>query len=135
MGRVKAEILQRFDIKTQLYAAELNFAVIVENSNLNRFYKPLPRFPYSYRDISFALNKTVSYAQISALIRSKGGFLVEDIELLSEYHGEQIPQGERALAVRIIYRSKERTLTEEEVNSADNAIRQSLTKVFNAALR
>lgn len=135
MGKVKSDILEAFDIKTELYAAEFNFRTIIENSNLNRFYKPLPRFPYSYRDISFAIENNISYKEIRGLIKNTGGFLVENIELLSEYRGEHIPKGQRALAVRVTYRSKEKTLTEEEVNAADSAIRRNLTETFAATLR
>lgn len=135
MGRIKPEAQGVFDIKGEVYAAELNFKTVAESSNLIRFYHPLPRFPHSYRDISFAIDNRISYKQITELIRSTGGVLVEDIELLSEYHGQQIPKGHRGLATRIIYRSRERTLTEEEVNAADQSVRKNLTKNFNAILR
>ncbi|MFH1867854.1 MAG: phenylalanine--tRNA ligase subunit beta, partial [Candidatus Omnitrophota bacterium] len=135
LGKIKPGILEKFDIKTELYAAELNFSAIIENSNLNRFYSALPRFPFSYRDISFAIDNKISYKEIAGLVKSTGGLFIEEIELLSEYRGEHIPKGRRALAVRVVYRSKEKTLTEEEVNAADSAIRQNLTKIFAASLR
>lgn len=135
IGRIRPEVLKGFDIKTELYAAELNFKKIVEASSLSRLYRPLPRFPFSYRDISFAIERGVSYKEITSLIKSAGGLLVEDIELLSEYRGEQIQKGHRGLAIRIVYRSKEKTLTEEEVNKIDGALRENLTKNFKAILR
>ena len=135
IGRVKTEIAQAFDIKEKLFVAELNFNTLAAFSNLNRFYRPLPRFPYSYRDISFGIDEKIPYKDIINLVRSRGGPLVERIELLSEYHGEQIQKGRRGLAVRVIYQSKDRTLTEEEVNKLDTEIREKITKALGAAIR
>jgi len=135
MGRVRPEILEGFDIKAPLYCAELNFKTIADSANLSRFYKPLPRFPYSYRDVSFALDEKIAYKEIYDLIKSNGGLFVEDIELLSEYRGKDIPKGQRALAFRIVFRSQDRTLKEEEINSADQSVRDALTKDLSATLR
>lgn len=135
MGRIKPEILQRFDIKGDVYTAELNFKTMETLSNLSRYYKSLPRFPFSYRDISFAVSKSISYKDIAALVKNAGAGLIEDIECLSEYRGEDIPEKQRGLAVRVIYRSREKTLTEEEINTADTTIRKKLTENFKATLR
>jgi phenylalanyl-tRNA synthetase beta chain len=135
LGRVKPEILKAFDIPNEAYAAELNFKVIIDSSSLSRFYKALPRFPYSYRDISFAIDKSVTYKEITDLVRNTGGIIIEDIELLSEYRGEHIAKDQRGLAIRVIFRSKEKTLTEEEIDRIDTAVRENLVKNFNAALR
>jgi phenylalanyl-tRNA synthetase beta chain len=135
VGEIKPDILKAFDIPGGIYATELNFKLILESSNLNRFYKTLPRFPYSYRDISFAANKAITYKEITDLIKGTGGALIEDIELLSEYFGEQITKDQRALAIRVIYRSKEKTLAEEEISRIDTAIREGLIKNFSAVLR
>ena len=135
IGKVKQHIAEAFDIKTYIYAAEFNFAKMVESSNINRFYSPVPRFPYSYRDISFAADIGVTYKEIEDSIRATGTSLVDKIELLSEYRGRQIPEGQRALAVRVIYQSRDRTLTEEEVNRLDQSIRAELTRNFKVTLR
>jgi len=135
IGKVKTDVLGRFDIKGDLYAAEINFKTIEGLSNLSRFYKPLPRFPFSYRDISFSVNKSISYKEITGLIKGTGSGMIEEIECLSEYHGKEIPKMQRGLAIRIIYRLKEKTLTEEEINRVDTDIRSKLTDTFNVTLR
>jgi phenylalanyl-tRNA synthetase beta chain len=135
MGRIRPELLKDFDIKSDLFAAELNFKTITASSTLDRSYTPLPRFPFSYRDISFAVDDGMSYKDISGLIRKTGGALIERIELLSEYRGEHIPENQRGLAFRIICRAKDRTLTEDEINKLDNDIRGNLARTFKVTLR
>ena len=135
MGRIKPEILKDFDIKGDLYAAEFNFSSMMSSANLKRYYRELPRFPFSYRDISFAIDSSITYKEIEALIRQTGGAIVESVECLSEYTGEQILASQRGLVIRVIYRSKMTTLTEEEISSVDAAIRDNLTKKLEATLR
>jgi len=135
MGRLKDNITAVFGITGSLFVAEIDFRQLVLSAHPERYYKPLPRFPYAYRDVSFAIGVLVEYKEIEALIKRVGGNLVEEIELLSEYRGKQIEAGKRSLAIRVIFRSKDKTLTEEEIGSADAAIRSGIEKTFNAVLR
>ena len=135
MGRLKDNIAAAFGITGSLFVAEINFRQLALSAHPERYYKSLPRFPYAYRDISFAIGALVEYKEIEALIKRIGSRLVEEIELLSEYRGEQIEKGKRSLAIRVIFRSKDKTLTEEEISSADAAIRSGIEKTFNAVLR
>jgi phenylalanyl-tRNA synthetase beta chain len=135
IGRVNEETLHSFDISGRLFIVELNFNMLAASSNLKRYYKPLPRFPYSYRDVSFSIDPSVPYSELTTFFRQTGGAQLEKVKLLSEYRGEQIERGRRALAIRMIFRSKEKTLTEEEIDVADTAIREGLKEKFNAILR
>ena len=134
-GRIDEKTLHSFDIKGELFVAELNFNMLAESSSLERYYRPLPRFPYSYRDVSFSIDSSVPYSGLVSFLKQTGGTRLEKIKLLSEYRGEQIEKGHRALAIRMIFRAKEKTLTEEEIDITDTAIREGLKKKFNAALR
>jgi len=135
IGRVNEKTLHSFDISGQLFIAELNFNMLAGCSNLRRYYKPLPRFPYSYRDVSFSIDSSIPYSKLVSFFRQAGGAQLEKVELLSEYRGKQIEKRHRALAIRVIFRSKKKTLTEEEVDTADTAIREGLKEKFNAILR
>ena len=135
MGRLKDNIAAAFGITGSLFVAEINFRQLALSAYPERYYKSLPRFPYAYRDISFAIGALVEYKEIEALIKRISSHLVEEIVLLSEYRGEQIEKGKRSLAIRVIFRSKDKTLTEEEISSADAAIRSGIEKTFNAVLR
>jgi phenylalanyl-tRNA synthetase beta chain len=135
MGKLKRNILDAYGITGALFASELNLRQVIQLSNLRRNYSPLPRFPYAYRDISFSVSCEVEYAQIEALIRKTAGHIIETIELLSEYRGKQIEQDQRGLAIRVVFRSKEKTLTEDELSASDTAIREALAKTLSVVFR
>jgi phenylalanyl-tRNA synthetase beta chain len=135
MGRLKNELACDFNIAGSLFAAEVNFTQLVLSAHPQRCYKPLPRFPYTYRDISFAVDTRIEYKEIESLIKRTGGRLVEEVELLSQYHGKQIEEGKKSLAIRVIFRCKDKTMSEEEIAVVDAAVRKGLEKTFNAILR
>jgi len=134
-GRLRGNIARAYGITGAVYAGEINFDQVCALAQPRRGYKPLPRFPYACRDISFAVSTSVEYQQIAALARRIGGPIVENIELLNEYRGKQIEQGYRGLAIRIVFRSREKTLKEEEINSADASIRTGIKASFGVILR
>jgi phenylalanyl-tRNA synthetase beta chain len=57
------------------------------------------------------------------------------VNIFDVYTGEQVPKGQKSLACRIIYRSLERTLTDEEVNGIQQKILDRLAKELGATLR
>ncbi|MDP8293139.1 MAG: hypothetical protein P9M04_04930 [Candidatus Orphnella occulta] len=77
----------------------------------------------------------MSYSELTGFFKKTGGAQLKEIKLLSEYHGKEIDKRHKALAIRMIFSSKEKTLTEEEIDIADTAIREGLKEKFNAALR
>jgi phenylalanyl-tRNA synthetase beta chain len=135
MGSVKRTVVDASHITGTVFAAELKLHELARHASLQRYYQPLPRFPYAYRDISFAVDRSIEYKAITDQIMRSGGAIVENIELLSEYTGKQIQPGCRGLAVRIIFRAKDKTLTEDEINTSDLAIRTALSETFDAILR
>ena len=68
------------------------------------------------------------------MIRKKGGALVESYELFDVYEGAQIQEGYKSLAYKIVFRAKDRTLTDEEVTNAMNKIITTLEEM-GASLR
>jgi phenylalanyl-tRNA synthetase beta chain len=64
-----------------------------------------------------------------------GGAIVEAVDLLDVYTGPQVGGGERSLALSLVFRSPERTLTDEEVNGVLDSIRNTLASAFGARFR
>jgi phenylalanyl-tRNA synthetase beta chain len=59
---------------------------------------------------------------VEALIRIRGGGLLEGVELFDLYRGEGVEQGTRSLAYRLRFRSPDRTLKDKQVDKAVSGI-------------
>jgi phenylalanyl-tRNA synthetase beta chain len=60
---------------------------------------------------------------------------LEKIEIFDIYRGENIESGKKSLAYTMVFRAKNRTLMEEEVNDKYEKILKRVESVFNAKLR
>ena len=60
---------------------------------------------------------------------------MHDVSFLEQYLGDKIPEGRRGLVFSLTYQSPHRTLTDEEVNKAQQRICQSLAEDLGAVLR
>ncbi|AFY48240.1 phenylalanyl-tRNA synthetase, beta subunit [Nostoc sp. PCC 7524] len=92
-------------------------------------------YPASDRDIAFFSPVKVSVAELEKAITQAGKGLLESVELFDEYRGENVPQGQRSLAFRLVYRASDRTLTDTEVEPVHNKVREALVEKFGVNLR
>ncbi|MPN11734.1 Phenylalanine--tRNA ligase beta subunit [bioreactor metagenome] len=81
------------------------------------------------------VEEEVTAGQIEEIIRNKGGRLVDEVKLFDIYRGSQIEEGYKSMAYSIVYRSDEKTLTEEDITKVHNKILNSLTNQVGAVLR
>ena len=72
---------------------------------------------------------------MAAKIEAITKHLVERVELFDVYQGEQVPPGMRSLAFKLVYRSKERTLTDAEVNQLQTELLATLNNAYGATVR
>ncbi|WFA09878.1 phenylalanine--tRNA ligase subunit beta [Tissierella sp. Yu-01] len=135
VGEIHPDVLENYDIKTRLYSAQLDFDKVVELTNLDIKYKPLPKYPAMIRDIAIVVKEDVLVGDIEKIILKHGGGLIERLELFDIYRGSQIDEGLKSVAYSIVYRSYDRTLTDEEVNKIQELIIKDLENSIDAKLR
>ena len=104
--------------------------------DINSQYKEVSKFPMTYRDISFLIDKSTSLNNYYEIIRDCAGNLVEAVETLDKYENEEkFGKDKISYTFRITYRSPERTLTNEEINIIQNKIRVRTAQDLQAVLR
>jgi phenylalanyl-tRNA synthetase beta chain len=67
-------------------------------------------------------------------IAQLGQELIQDVEIFDVYKGSPIPKGKKSMALRFIYQSFERNITDSEVNSIHETVTHNVLKQFNAQL-
>ena len=95
----------------------------------------LPRFPESTRDIACLVSDDYSNADVVKAIQSVKINIFESVELFDLYHGEQVPEGKKSMAYRIVYRSLDKTLTDKEVDAAHLKIINELIEKLGVEIR
>ncbi len=135
IGEIHPDVLDNFGMKERVYVAELNFELMVLASNLERKYTPLPKYPSVSRDIALVLDEDIMVKEIEKIIMENSKNLVSAIKLFDVYKGGQIEKGKKSVAYSIIYRSHDKTLTDEDVSKVHDKIVEKLKENLNATLR
>ena len=135
IGEVYVDVCENYDIKSKVYMGELNFDAIMDLTNFERKYKPLPKFPSTSRDIAIVVEEDILVGDVKKLILKHGKGLIEDIQLFDIYRGDQIQENMKSMALSIDYRSYEKTLKDEEVEEIQSLIVKDLEDTFDAKLR
>ncbi|SHH24330.1 phenylalanine--tRNA ligase subunit beta [Tepidibacter thalassicus] len=134
-GEIHPDVLENYDINTRVYAAEIDFELLFTFARNNKTYKPLPKYPAITRDIALLVKDDVYVKEIEDVIKQNSKGLVESFKLFDVYKGEQIEEGYKSVAYSIVYRSIEKTLTDDEVNEVHDNIVRELKEKINANLR
>jgi len=104
--------------------------------NLDSRYKEVSKFPMTFRDISFIIDKNINLKNYYEIVRDYAGDLVEEVKLLDKYEDkEKFGEDKISYTFRINYRSPERTLTNEEINKIQEKIREKTKQELKAILR
>ncbi len=97
--------------------------------------RPLPAFPAVDRDLAVVVPDEIPGGRVLDLVRKTAGGLLEDAEVFDLYRGEEIPGGSRSIAIRMRFRSRERTLTDPEVDQVVTRITTRLEEEKGVTLR
>ncbi|HEY8363850.1 MAG TPA: phenylalanine--tRNA ligase subunit beta [Tissierellaceae bacterium] len=135
LGEVHIDVLENYDMKKRAYVAQIDFNELVKLANLERKYKPLPKYPSVVRDLAIVVKDDVLVGDMEKIISKHGKGLIEGIELFDVYKGAPIPEGMKSVAFSITFRSYDRTLRDEEINEILEAIIKDLESTFDAKLR
>lgn len=134
-GELHPNVIENYNLGQRVYVAEINIDTVFENLNLTKSYNPLPKYPSTSRDIALIVKDEVFVKQIEDIIKANGEDLVESYKLFDVYKGAQIEEGHKSIAYSITYRSKDKTLTDEDVAKVHEKILSELSEKLNANLR
>lgn len=95
-------------------------------------------FPGTHREINAVIERTRAASDVVDAVKAfpeAANELVESVKLVSVYEGVGVPDGHKAVLVRVSFRSSDRTPTDVEINTLQDGIRQSLAAVPGVALK
>ena len=135
VGELHPTVAKNYGIGARVYLAVLDMSLLQEAAHLVRPYKPLPKFPAVSRDISMLVPESVPVGNIEAVIRQRGGKLLESMRLFDVYQGGQIEKGRKSVSFSLTFRAADKTLTDPEVQAVMKKILNGLETGFGAILR
>ena len=135
-GVVTAQLRKKFDIESEVYFAELQWDLLMnESARSNVRFKELSKFPTVSRDFALLIDQSVTFAQIEQIARKADRKLLKDVVLFDVYEGDNLPEGKKSYAVNFILGDDTKTLKDKQIDAVMNKIRHNLEKQLGATLR
>ncbi|MFA4987343.1 MAG: phenylalanine--tRNA ligase subunit beta [Candidatus Brocadiia bacterium] len=138
-GTASEDVASAIGLKFLPVVAEVNLDLLYALPDRGlRFFdnSRIPKFPSVDRDFAFVVNESETWARVYEVISGASkGSPVEDIQFFDLYRGKQVPAGKKSIALRVVFRAPDHTLTEDEVSPASAAIVEAMTMHFGASLR
>jgi phenylalanyl-tRNA synthetase beta chain len=128
-------VQQNFEIEKPVYAFELDFEKLVKYSSQKYSIIAPSRFPDSTRDIALLVPDEMPADRILECIKVVKAQEIEQVEIFDVYRGTGIQEGFKSIAIRIRYRSYERTLTDDEISGIHTKVITALMNKLNVSIR
>ena len=137
-GLLARAVAQRFKLRQDVYAAELELEPLLEaiaKHSASLQYAPLARFPAVQRDFSLVLADATTFATVEETVRALAIPELRRVEAADLFRGGQIPVGKYSLLLRVTLQSEQATLTEAQLTDVSGRIASALAEKLGATLR
>jgi len=134
IGEVHPEVRSAFEIGQNTYIFELNIDRLLPLIPEAKTYRPLPKYPAVSRDLTLIIDAQVEAGEILHRMERREEPLVERVFIFDVFQGEPIESGKKSVSLRIVYRSPDRTLEDEEINRLHQSLTSGLIQEFKASL-
>ena len=132
-GELHPAVISALELPKRTVAMELDLTAIPAAPVVQGVR--LSSFPPALIDVALVLDRAVPAAEVEAALAEGAGELLESVALFDVYESDQLGEGKRSLAYKLIFRAPDRTLTSEEALAARDAAVASVAAKFGATLR
>lgn len=136
-GQVHPILGKKENVPLDIFLFEYNLAniqMIFQNLNIS-LYKSYSNYPKITKDLSFFIDKTISYNEIEKTLLTSGINHLIDIKLLDQYQGKSIPVNCISLCIQLIFQSSQKTLLNKEVDDSVIKLELLLKDKYNVIVR
>jgi phenylalanyl-tRNA synthetase beta chain len=137
-GQLARRVAERLKLRQDVFLGELRLEPVyaaIRDLKDSRRYEPLPRFPVVERDFSLLLADGAHFSDLKKTIGSLKIGEIASIEATDLFRGKNVPAGKYSLLVRVLFQSREATLTDAQVTDFSGRIVAALEQQLGAQLR
>ncbi len=135
IGEVHPLVCENYDLPRGVCAALISTEALLSAVKTERGYIPLPIYPAMERDLALICDKSVEVGKLLADIRSYAGKSLESASVFDVYCGKGVEEGKKSVAVRLVFRLADKTLTDEDADAGVKKILKKLDKEQGIVLR
>jgi len=129
LGELHPLVLREWELDGPVAGFELDVDRLLDLAPQASTYSDVTSFPAVLQDIAVIVPEDVPAGRLAEVVRAGGGELLASLRVFDLYHGEQVGEGNKSLALRLEFRAPDRTLTDGEVAARRAAIERELESI------
>jgi phenylalanyl-tRNA synthetase beta chain len=114
---------------------ELDLEALLEELPGTAHYVDVTTYPALKQDLAFALDDSVPAGDLVETVREAAGPELGDVRVFDVYRGDQVGPGRKSVALRLSFRSPERTLSDEDAAALRARIVAEVERRLGGSLR
>jgi len=134
-GALHPRTIAALDLAGPAVGFEIFLDAIPDPKRRRRASPELPPFMPVRRDFAFLVPAAVAAEALLRAARGAERNLITGVSLFDLYEGDKLPEGQKSLAIEVVFQPKERTLTDAEIEAACQKLIAAVTKATGAVLR
>ena len=136
MGVVSPIVRKKFDIKQEVYFAEIDFDQLIKMTKKSKVqFKELSKFPEVKRDLALLVDKSVSFSTLRSIAFGAEKKVLKSVSLFDVYEGDKLPEGKKSYALSFILEDRNQTLTDKQIERSMSNIQTQLEQKAGAEVR
>jgi phenylalanyl-tRNA synthetase beta chain len=135
LGKVPKSVTDLFGLPCNVYYADFNWVELLSCRSKGFKLKELINYPRVERDLALIIDKDVPFSKIKALSFQTEKKLLSEVVAFDVYEGKGIEEGKKSYAIRFTLQSKEKTLSDKEIEQVMTNLTEAFRKNAGAEVR
>ncbi len=136
IGEIHPLVAAEWDLKDTVAAFELDLDATAAQAPALTLYEDVTSFPEVREDLAVVVSDQIPADRVLELVLAEGAPLLARAEVFDVYRDpEKLGAGNFSLAIRLVYRAPDRTLTDQEVAAKRAAITRALADELGGRVR
>ncbi|GAB3940327.1 phenylalanine--tRNA ligase subunit beta [Corynebacterium tapiri] len=132
-GELHPEVLEKLGLPERTCAMELNLSAV-------EVTEPMPApilsaYPALHQDLALVVDESTPVEQVRSVVANAAGDLLEEVQVFDVFRGAQLVEGKKSVALQLIFRAHDRTLTDEEASERRLAAAEKARVELGAEMR
>jgi phenylalanyl-tRNA synthetase beta chain len=135
VGEVESSILNSFDIKQEVFYAEIDWEKFVVYFSEKLSFTELNKFPAVRRDFALEIDRNLEFIKLKEIAFKTEKKLLKEVNIFDVYMGTKMDVNKKSYALSFTLQDENGTLTEKQIASTMNKLKEAFEKEAGATLR
>jgi phenylalanyl-tRNA synthetase beta chain len=134
-GQISKKYLSVFDIRQQVYYADIHWDNIISVLPGKKMYKEISNYPAVKRDFALLIDKSVKFSQIEELAYKTERKLLKNVSVFDVFEDEKLGHNKKSYAVSFILQDDSKTLNDKQIDKIMSKLKYNFESRLGAELR